>query len=182
MGVPSYTIVHPENVNQQEQLFEELMVSSLRNQIMIASSQAQQQREISSENGLISGHSYQLIKVCEFGHAGELVRLMKLRNPSGTDEWTGDWSENSGRWDAELREEFGFVGGDKHVFYMTFDDYMEQYKRTTIITEHVLNPKAHSRVQYTFKEERGGNTKPAFFRIFFENDLDLTQKILSISV
>ena len=59
---------------------------------MIASSLAQQ-REIASENGLIQGHSFEVLAIYEFDIEGEQVRLMKLRNPWGFNEWYGEWSD-----------------------------------------------------------------------------------------
>ena len=60
--------------------------------MMIASSTASS-REIASENGLIQGHSFEVLAVYDFEHMGERVRLMKLRNPWGFNEWYGDWSD-----------------------------------------------------------------------------------------
>ena len=59
---------------------------------------------------------------------------------------------------------------------MNFDDYLDQYKRTCVTLEHVVNPMAHSKIAYTFKEDRnlGGTTKPAFFKFFLERDIDLS--------
>jgi hypothetical protein len=49
--------------------------------------------------GLVEGHAYSLIAAYE-GHG---VHLVKLRNPWGQHEWTGDWCDNSHRWTEELR-------------------------------------------------------------------------------
>ncbi len=48
-----------------------------------------------NDDGIIGGHAYSLISVVEFKHEGELVRLLKMRNPWGKGEWTGDWSDKS---------------------------------------------------------------------------------------
>ena len=42
-------------------------------------------------SGLIPGHAYTLISA----HEVNGVRLLKLRNPWGDHEWTGDWSDQS---------------------------------------------------------------------------------------
>jgi hypothetical protein len=53
-----------------------------RGYLMIVSSTADQ-REIPSEKGLVSGHSFEIMAMYEFEQMGELVRLIKLRNPWG---------------------------------------------------------------------------------------------------
>ena len=56
-----------------------------------------------TSEGVISGHAYSMISVHEFDLDGENVKLLKLRNPWGTGEWTGDWSDKSSLWTSQLR-------------------------------------------------------------------------------
>ena len=67
---------------------------------------------------------------------------------------------------------------------MAFEDYIEQYKRTSVAVEQVYdNPKGHAKVQCTFIHEKSiGSTKPAFFKFFLERDIDLSKETLTISV
>lgn len=151
--------------------------------MMIASSLAQK-REIASENGLIQGHSFEVLAIYNFEHEDKQVRLMKLRNPWGFNEWHGEWSDQSERWTPELRERFGYFSQkDQGIFFMAFEDYVEQYKRTSVVVEQVIAPQSHAKVQCTYVKERPiGSTKPAFFRFFLERDIDLSQETLTISV
>jgi len=59
--------------------------------------------EDENESGLISGHAYSVMSIHEVQGNGELVRLLKLRNPWGRVEWNGIWSDNSDMWTPELR-------------------------------------------------------------------------------
>lgn len=61
------------------------------------------QGENRNAEGVISGHAYSLISIHEFKHQGKDVRLLKLRNPWGTGEWTGAWSDNSNLWTEPLK-------------------------------------------------------------------------------
>ncbi|KAI9986757.1 hypothetical protein PInf_025714 [Phytophthora infestans] len=52
--------------------------------------------ESSAGNGLYFKHAYALVDAAEIKTAkGEIVRLVKLRNPWGMGEWTGPWSDSS---------------------------------------------------------------------------------------
>ena len=48
--------------------------------------------EKKSSSGL-SAHAYAVISCHEFKHRGARVKLLKLRNPWGSQEWTGAWSD-----------------------------------------------------------------------------------------
>ena len=49
--------------------------------------------------GLIGGHAYSLIGAYE----GNGLQLVNVRNPWGSHEWTGDWSDHSPLWTEELK-------------------------------------------------------------------------------
>ena len=72
-----------------------------RNFTMMAASHGQGENR--NAEGVISGHAYSLISIHEFKHQGKDVRLLKLRNPWGTGEWTGAWSDNSNLWTEPLK-------------------------------------------------------------------------------
>ena len=41
--------------------------------------------------GILSGHAYSVLKCLELEVRGKSVRLLKLRNPWGTNSWKGAW-------------------------------------------------------------------------------------------
>ena len=43
--------------------------------------------------GLLVNHAYAIVDICMHGK----MRLLKLRNPIGSDDWCGDWSDLSER-------------------------------------------------------------------------------------
>lgn len=48
------------------------------------------------DNGLVMSHAYSIQGIYELKlSSGELVRLVRVRNPWGCTEWTGKWSDNS---------------------------------------------------------------------------------------
>ena len=65
------------------------------------------------------------------------MRLVKVRNPWGENQYNGPWSESSGDWTAELKAEvdrkLGNVGhGDAGVFYMDITTYRKNFDGTDI--------------------------------------------------
>ena len=73
------------------------------------------------------GHAYTLLSAAEvLDINGNTVRLVKLRNPWGSGEWNGDWSDASPLWTDELRNQVGFDGSrDDGIFWMDFNDFKE---------------------------------------------------------
>ena len=54
------------------------------------------------EGGIVSGHAYAILDVREVQRNGK-ERILKLRNPWGSKEWEGDWSDKSSKWTPELK-------------------------------------------------------------------------------
>lgn len=56
------------------------------------------------------------------------MNLVKLRNPWGSGEWTGDWSDSSDCWTDELRRQVDFDGDkDDGIFWMDFRDFQSLF-------------------------------------------------------
>ena len=47
-----------------------------------------------------------------------------MRNPWGTGEWTGDWSDNSNLWTPAIKKMVDFVEGDDGIFFIELSDYL----------------------------------------------------------
>jgi hypothetical protein len=81
-------------------------------------------------NGIVSSHQYTLRfagEVKDPQNQDVVHKLVCLRNPWGSYEWKGDWSDNSDKWTPELKKLLGVEGKDDGVFYMTFDDFLEYF-------------------------------------------------------
>jgi len=81
-----------------------------------------------SDTGVVQGHAYTILQV-KPNVAGSGFDLMQLRNPWGTGEWSGDWSDSSGLWDEhpEVKEACGFEAADDGLFWITYDDFCANY-------------------------------------------------------
>jgi calpain-15 len=50
------------------------------------------------DGGIVPGHAYSILRAYQPKFTTEKLRLVKLRNPWGTFEWKGAWSDNSPEW------------------------------------------------------------------------------------
>uniref|UniRef100_A0A8C5DNR6 Calpain-8-like n=1 Tax=Gouania willdenowi TaxID=441366 RepID=A0A8C5DNR6_GOUWI len=75
-------------------------------------------------NGLVQGHAYTVTGVKQVSQ-GNPVQLVRLWNPWGKGEWTGDWSDQSSLWktvSAQDREVCLSVADDGE-FWLTLEDF-----------------------------------------------------------
>ena len=79
-------------VNDPEKVFKYLLKNENQNYMMTASSGRDKNgKETKNEKGIqISSHSYTVLDV-KIVSTGE--KIIKLRNPWGRGEWTGEWSD-----------------------------------------------------------------------------------------
>lgn len=110
-GAP-YRIIRFQDEEVEEQiasgkLFDMLRDYDMQNFIMSASTPGEDvytetgKKPDKASTGLVGGHAYTLIAVKKTSK-GDL--LVKLRNPWGHMEWTGDWSDNSSKWTEALKK------------------------------------------------------------------------------
>eukprot|EP00622_Pseudochattonella_farcimen_P004276 FR739634.1.p1 GENE.FR739634.1~~FR739634.1.p1 ORF type:complete len:241 (+),score=18.85 FR739634.1:76-723(+) len=84
----------------------------------------------SNKGGIVPGHAYTIVNVyTSFGH-----KLLKLRNPWGTFEWDGDWSDKSSVWSKHpaVKQSVGFFAGgtqdkDDGSFWMNWNDFCKYF-------------------------------------------------------
>ena len=70
------------------------------------------------------GHAYTIIQAKEVnGH-----KLLNIRNPWGSFEWDGDWSDNSKLWTKDMRDALNPVlDSSDGTFWMSFRDFVSMY-------------------------------------------------------
>ena len=78
--------------------------------------------------GIMSGHAYGILNVCEVEVGGETERLMHIRNPwGGGAEWTGAWGDSDPRWmsemTAEQREQLEYRDAEDGTWWMNYNDW-----------------------------------------------------------
>ena len=82
--------------------------------------------------GLVPGHAYSLISCAELSSG---ARLLWIRNPWGSFEWDGAWSDGDAAWTDEIKAEIEAQTGipashqvveNDGTFWMSFEDFRER--------------------------------------------------------
>jgi Calpain family cysteine protease len=55
------------------------------------------------------------------------VRLLKLHNPWGNQEWNGPWSDGSKEWTPDIMKELNHTMGDDGTFFISYQDFLKFY-------------------------------------------------------
>ena len=76
-------------------------------------------------DGIIRGHAYAILRLVRLSSGEQLV---ELRNPWGSMEYVGKWSDESDLWTPELLRELGHSLGDDGTFYMGWDAFKEIFE------------------------------------------------------
>jgi hypothetical protein len=72
-----------------------------------------------SNTGIVQSHAYSILKL----QLVDEFQLIRLRNPWGRKEWTGDWSDNSPLWTKRLKDKVNFLAADDGAFWMSWQDF-----------------------------------------------------------
>ncbi len=97
--------------------------------------------------GLIKGHAYGITKlnIMRIGDnkffsfisstANEKLHMIRLRNPWGTNEWNGNWSDGSVNWNKvpkRERERMGLNYDEDGEFWMELNDFLYYFDEVSI--------------------------------------------------
>uniref|UniRef100_A0A3B3X5P6 Calpain-2 catalytic subunit n=1 Tax=Poecilia mexicana TaxID=48701 RepID=A0A3B3X5P6_9TELE len=90
--------------------------------------------EAITHSKLVKGHAYSVTGADQVDYQGDMVQLIRIRNPWGQVEWTGAWSDNSYEWrsvSSEDRERLTNRSEDGE-FWMSFSDFLREYSQLEI--------------------------------------------------
>ncbi|XP_062410168.1 calpain-2 catalytic subunit-like [Sardina pilchardus] len=78
---------------------------------------------------LVKEHAYSITGAEEVKCSGEIIRLIRVRNPWGRIEWTGPWSDRSSEWQLISLEDSERLRhkAEDGEFWMAFSDFLEQF-------------------------------------------------------
>ena len=80
--------------------------------------------------GLVEKHAYTIINIKIIETSSEKVKLVKIKNPWGNKEFTGEWSNYSKKWTPQLKSNKNneFPGkNDDGIFYMSYKDFLKYF-------------------------------------------------------
>ncbi|KAG9464376.1 hypothetical protein GDO78_020046 [Eleutherodactylus coqui] len=148
---------------EKKKLFKSLMKAHSRASLISAAIRPNPHQGIEEvlSSGLVTGHAYSVTAIRNINlHSGLLslfrthkLRLIRLRNPWGSGEWKGAWSDKSEEWkkvSRREREKLGVTVDDDGEFWMSWEDFCSHFTDITLcrrVNTHLLS------TQKTWKEE-----------------------------
>lgn len=110
--------------------------------------------------GLLRNHAYSVINIIELEmRDGDIEKLLKIRNPWGSLEWNGDWSDNSQLWNDELKKKAGYSESDDGFFFMNFHDFLKFFTSTYVCTHQITSV-------YTYQKIKNDQQNSFFYFVF----------------
>ncbi|KAL0230038.1 hypothetical protein PCE1_003602 [Barthelona sp. PCE] len=86
--------------------------------------------DVSTKDGIQSRHAYAVLSLVEIGQ----TKLLKLRNPLGGYEYTGNWSDVDRRWTPRLLKKLGHtLDVEDGEFFIAYED-ITKYFRNMYVT------------------------------------------------
>ena len=134
------------------------------------------------EKKLIRGHTYILEGVVELTTKNQKkVKLLKISNPWGFREWTGDYSDKSNLWEnfpEEVKKKYFDKEKKKNIFFLCIEDFLKYFIRVDICLM-IFNCEGYFfRRNFDVLSSNEFNNKPRYFVILVEED----ETTLSISL
>jgi hypothetical protein len=117
----------------EETFYDILLKYSHKHSVMGASMNLEEgaEREEKQDDGIVAGHMYSILQVRRAGATMGIggTKLLKLRNPWGTFEWKGAWSDGSKEWAANpsIKREVGYEDIDDGTFWMEYKDFAPRF-------------------------------------------------------
>lgn len=125
-GAPCETMTWDEP-EEKAKLFKRLLEADNMKYIMNAGTKGQGENK--NNTGIISGHAYTLVGAFQLPNGDQII---KLRNPWGSGEWTGAYSDKSSKWTPTLKRQLGWSDKDDGIFFMPAQDFMNEFETAAI--------------------------------------------------
>ncbi|XP_058877015.1 calpain-5-like isoform X2 [Acipenser ruthenus] len=129
-----------EDLDKRKQLYQNLTKAHSRGALISCSIRPMQGEALESRLGcgLVKGHAYGVTDVRKVRLGTGLLSLfrtsrlymIRMRNPWGTTEWSGAWSDESQQWQQiskSEREKMGVTVRDDGEFWMDFEDFCRYF-------------------------------------------------------
>ena len=105
------------------ELWEKIIDGEKKNYVMTAGTTKNLNGVKLQRYGLSPGHAYTILQALEIDTGSAIEKVLKLRNPWGNFEYSGDWSDYSRKWTEELKRKYEFNKKNDGIFYMGYNDF-----------------------------------------------------------
>ena len=180
-GAPASNFDHDpfrNDENLKDAHWERLKSCDKQHMMMCLSSNQGESPEEQGADGIVRGHAYSLLAVYEFEHYGEIVKLLKVRNPWASNEWKGAWSDGSGEWTPQLDAKLGHTNEDDGVFFIPYDDMLDKYRSTHICCNPDPEIYTHQKLMIDFNSSEFPGV--AFLRVELREEYEFTEETFGV--
>lgn len=89
---------------------------------------------MTSANGIVMAHAYSILALQEIydDNGDKITDLLTLRNPWGTEEYVGPWSDNSDLWTDNIKAQVDYVNADDGYFHIDIDTFLGEFETYSI--------------------------------------------------
>lgn len=157
-GAPHKNFHHYSWDKTQSQIWQQLKTSDKNGDVISASSKsaAGTNHFMTNKIGICYGHAYTVLGVKELTDAkGKKIKLVKMRNPWGTEKFKGDYSDSSTKWTPALKKQAGMTVKNDGEFFMTLKDFYASFE----LTEINFNVDKMSRAHFLVLNDTNKNTR-----------------------
>jgi calpain-15 len=107
-----------------------LLRTYIKQKALLTASIASDGEQKDKDTGLVAGHAYSILDAKRF----DKVSLLKLRNPWGSFEWKGAWSDNAPEWDKnpKIKKLCQHVSADDGTFWISLEDFIVQFNNVDV--------------------------------------------------
>ena len=118
------------NYKKRDELWNKLINGFEKGFVMTAGTSA---NGFVEEVGLDCAHAYSVLGIYEINKE----KVIRLRNPWGTGEFNGEWSDYSSKWTEELKKKYNYYEKDDGDFFMGFNDFLKYFVNMGISKLHL---------------------------------------------
>lgn len=136
-GCPQKQFIH-DDIKDPEDFWQRIKNADWKKYPMCCSIVSKYDENVDNQQvefeGLVDNHAYTLIgaHIIYLDNNEETERLIKIRNPHGRKEWTGDWCDRSELWTPKTRLQVNSENKSDGIFFISFKHFMKFFTTTTI--------------------------------------------------
>lgn len=110
-----------------DELFNKI-VDADKKKYIIVSPTLNDPNKLQKDKGIVAHHAYTIVGAYILGNE----KVLKMRNPHGKNEWTGDWSDESSKWTPAYRKQVRMESNEDGTFYMPLHSFKRNFQEVSV--------------------------------------------------
>ena len=123
-GAPFFTTWHGGSTDDAEDLWKYIDEELTKKSMVTTSTPYTGSDADFNDFGLAQTHAYTVLETLEVQAGEQSQKLYKMRNPWGTENYNGDWSDKSSLWTEILKKTHSIKMENDGIWYISAEDYL----------------------------------------------------------